>query len=530
MLSRLLIVFIIVFISISCESGSQQAKKPADSTEVTILTDTSAKDIVIDSLLWEIQQLLTDSEMKYASVGIVICLDSAENVLYSFNPDMTLVPASVTKLLTTATGMEKAGGRSNRTLIQYSGSIIEGHILKGNIIIKGGGDPTLGSDNSREYLNRFGNAIKKLGIDSVSGRVFADAGIFDDEMVSPGWLIGEAMSFYAGVTPGLMVNENLFTLSFNVKRKGLIPATPENMKPFVHGVKFHNLTKPFNGDEAEIYFQGLPYSNIVEIRGYVPEQMTNIKMAGILPDPPLAAATELARWLKNNGVSINDTAMTIRSVLIENNFSLPDSLRNRKSIDSISSKLAGSLIGATNKYSNNLYAETTLKLIGLGYKGVATRQAGISGIYAYLSGKNIDTRGLYLFDGSGISRNNSMPARLLVELLSYIKNKSAYYKEYRSTLSEAGEDGTLARLCKNTNAQKRIFAKSGTLSRVVNYAGYAETMDGHTLIFAFMTNNFSCSIPGMKSKLERLMIRMVEWNPDLYDSTGVAISLNRRSN
>jgi D-alanyl-D-alanine carboxypeptidase/D-alanyl-D-alanine-endopeptidase (penicillin-binding protein 4) len=508
---RFVVYAFLLLMVTGCGNDKQESVKVTTDSIPAVLNDSVADQIVIDSLIWEIAQLLADSEMKYASVGILISLDSAENVIYSHNPDMSLVPASVTKLLTTAAGIEKAGGRTNRTKLQYTGTIVDGHILKGNLIIKGGGDPTLGSEGNRDYLTRFGNAVKKLGIDSVTGRVIADASVFDDEMISPGWLIGEAMSFYAGSASGLMVNENLFTLSFNVKRKGVINASPENMKPFVHGLKFHNLTQSFKGDEAEIYFQGLPYSNVIEIRGYVPEGMGQIKMMGILPDPPLAAATEFARWLRQNGVRVRDTAGTIRNILIENGFSMPDSLKERKTIDSISPRLAGSLITATNKYSNNLFAETTLKLIGQGYKGVASRQAGIAGIYAYLSAKKIDTRGLYLFDGSGISRNNSIPARLLVEMLSYIKNKSAYYKEYKATLSEAGEDGTLGRLCKNTSAQKKIFAKSGTLSRVVNYAGYAETADGHILIFAFMANNFSCSLPAMKSKWEKLMIRMSEW-------------------
>lgn len=508
------IFFLLLIILAACSGGTEDKKPEVPDSSAAALTYTTAADTVIsDSLAWEIEQLLNDSVMKYASVGILICLDSAENVLYSVNPDMAMVPASVTKLLTTAAGIEKAGGKSNRTLLQYTGTIADGHILKGNIIIKGGGDPTLGSDGSRDYLNRFGNAIKRLGIDSVTGRVYADASVFDDEMISPGWLVGEAMTYYAGATPGLMVNDNLFVLTFNIKRKGLISATPENMKPFVHGLKFHNLTKPFSGDEAEVYFLGMPYSNVVEIRGFVPEKMGSVKLAGILPDPPLAVATELARWLKQNGVAINDTARTTRQVMLENAMVLPDSLKDRRTIDSLSSKMAGSLIGATNKYSNNLFAETTLKLIGQGYKGVASRQAGIAGIYAYLSAKDIDTRGLYLFDGSGISRNNAMPARLLVEMLSYIKNQSKYYREYRGTLSEAGEDGTLARLCKNSAAQSRIFAKSGTMTRVVNYAGYAETVDGRTLVFAFMANNFSCSLPEMKSRWEKLMIRMATWKP-----------------
>lgn len=497
------------FVLFSCSSDNSKGKSNAtDSVSVRKMADSLLFKAEIDSLVWEIKQLHKDSALTYASMGIVIALDSIENIVYELNPNTSLVPASVTKLLTTATAMEKCAG-ARKTVLQYTGNIENG-TLHGNIVIKGGGDPTLGRNGNRDYLQKWANAIKNLGIDSITGQIIGDGGVYEYEMFSPGWMWGEIMSYYSAPVTGLMVNDNQYIFTFNVNRKGLIKATPDNMKPFIRGTQFVNMTKSFKGDEAEVYFLSAPYSNTIEIYGYVPEGMSTLKMMGVFPDAPLAAASELARVLRQQGVKVSDSTTTMRKILVDYNFSIPDSLSKRRNIDSIPAS-GNNLIGEINKYSNNLFAETLLKRIGMAHNGSASRQAGLAGVYSYLSAKRIDTRGLSLFDGSGISRANAIPPVLLVQLLSHIKNKSSYFKQFKNTLSEAGENGTLARLCKNTNAQKRIFAKSGTMTRVVNYAGYAETMNGHTLIFAFMANNFTCSLPEMKEKFEKLMIRMADW-------------------
>ena len=92
----------------------------------------------------------------------VIDLKSGE-VVASQNPELCATPASVTKLITTSTALELLGGDFQfSTYIETNGSI-EAGVLNGDLIIRGGADPTLGSIHlgDRAFLDYFVKVIKQ---------------------------------------------------------------------------------------------------------------------------------------------------------------------------------------------------------------------------------------------------------------------------------------------------------------------------------------------------------------------------------
>ena len=108
-----------------------------------------------DSLLLALDSLKKDTALLHASLAWSILDYSTGRAipLASCNEELSLVPASVIKILTTGAALEILGERTAfRTLLQYDGSIEE-HTLKGNLYIRGGGDPTFGSE---ETLDRWG--------------------------------------------------------------------------------------------------------------------------------------------------------------------------------------------------------------------------------------------------------------------------------------------------------------------------------------------------------------------------------------
>jgi D-alanyl-D-alanine carboxypeptidase/D-alanyl-D-alanine-endopeptidase (penicillin-binding protein 4) len=129
-------------------------------------------------------------------------------------------------------------------------------------------------------------------------------------------------------------------------------------------------------------------------------------------------------------------------------------------------------------------------------------------MYTYWKSK-INTKGLYLKDGSGLSRSNAVGAGHFCELL-YQMSKSKNYASFNATLPIVGESGTVSGLCKNTSAQGRIRAKSGTMSRIKSYSGYAETISGRKLGFAIIINNFTCSNSTTVDQIEKLLISMIK--------------------
>ena len=500
-------VIIICIALVSCSDNKKpQTKKVLKDTLATV-TDTT-KVPVIDSLKWEIEQLLNDSALLHASVGIFIANDSLENVIYENNPNISLVPASVLKLMTTATALELlGGGMSFKTTLQYSGNISDGHILQGNIIIKGGGDPTLGRGEASNIVARWGNAIKKLGIDSIAGKIIGDASLYEDELACPTWAYGEVANSYCQGPSGLTFCENSFELKFNITNKGAFWSSASNMNPYVPGIRFNNLSQSAGVSQLETYFLGMPYGKEFDIQGFYPSGQGSSMMVGTLPDPALAAAYKLNQWLSRNDVRVNDTATTIREIKLLH-YDLPT---ERKEIMASYSPKLYTIISETNLVSRNLFAEQILKHLGLRRSGIGNRQSGLNALASFWSSKKMDICGLFLHDGCGISRFNGITVKQLAFVLSHMKNHSPHYEAFKNTLPEAGKTGTMRRMGKNTLAEGHVFAKSGTMSRVCSYAGYVKTLEGKTLIFAFISNNFSCNFSEIKEKYEKIMIRMVDW-------------------
>lgn len=499
-------LLLVIVINISCNNVHKDTKiNPIKKIEKT---DT-LKSILIDSLKFEIENFLNDSSLTHASVGIIVAEDSIENIIYQHNAQTSLVPASVLKVVTTATALELLGGNmSFKTTLQYNGNIMEGHILNGNIIIKGGGDPTLGRNDETNIVNRWGNAIKKLGIDSINGYVIGDASIYEDELSCPTWSYGEIQNYYCQPASGLSFKDNTFELHFNPSNKTAFYSNSSNMKPYIPEIRFNNFSSSAGITELQTYFLGMIYGKQYDIQGFYPSNQGNSIMVGIIPDPALAAAYQLNFWLKKNGVKVCDTATTIREMkLTKQNIT-----GERKEIITTYSSRLYSIISETNLVSRNLFAEHILKHLGLRRSGIGNRQSGINSEISYWSSKKMNIDGLFINDGSGISRYNGISAYHLAFILSYMKNKSQHYEAFKNTLPESGKTGTMRRIGKNTSAEGRVFAKSGTMSRVSSYAGYVDTKNGKTLIFAFITNNFTCSLQQIKEKYEKIMIRMAEWD------------------
>ena len=124
----------------------------------------------------------------------------------------------------------------------------------------------------------------------------------------------------------------------------------------------------------------------------------------------------------------------------------------------------------------------------------------------------MDTQGMALNDGSGLSQYNAFTPRQMVFLLNYMKNNSQYFEEYYNSMAVAGESGTIEKMFNGSSAEGKLRAKSGTISRVKAYSGYVKSQSGREIAFSMMVNNFSCSSREARAKLEKLMISLAEFD------------------
>jgi len=163
----------------------------------------------------------------------------------------------------------------------------------------------------------------------------------------------------------------------------------------------------------------------------------------------------------------------------------------------------------TNQMSVNWRASKLLRKIGEKVNHVSSTLAGAKAILQFWQEKGVDTEGMYFDDGNGLSRNNAISPKQLVDAL-FAMRTSPYYEAFFESLPLAGLSGTLHRAMKGTAAEGRIRAKTGTIAAVKSFAGYAHSVTGRQLIFSIIVNNFDCRVKPMKKKLEGVLVKIAE--------------------
>jgi D-alanyl-D-alanine carboxypeptidase/D-alanyl-D-alanine-endopeptidase (penicillin-binding protein 4) len=450
-----------------------------------------------------------DSDLKYASWGASIRRISDGSIVAEYDPDRRLIPASIQKLITTSAAMEMLGGDYRlETRLRYSGDLdtVTG-VLKGNVLIRGGGDPTLGSGKVGsktldELVGDWVDAIRTAGIRRVEGSVIGDARFFEDELAPSTWSWNDLGNYYAAPASGLTIADNHYRLTLTSPAGVGAATSVVRTEPEMGDITFHNevVTGEYGtGDEA--YIHGSPFTYAKFIRGTLPPGRGTFTIKGALPDPALFAADQLRQALIHDGIPVTGQSQTNRT----------SDLSAMDKVTTIHTELSprfADIITRINQESDNLYAEHLLKMIGLKKKGHGTTAAGLEALEEHLVAKGQSADAFELADGCGLSRSNTISASAMTGYLATIAQRPGFM-DFKSTLAVCGESGTLESICDGTIAQGRIYGKSGSLKGVRSYAGYFTSLSGEEYCFAFMSNYFTGAPSEMKSKWEKVMVEMV---------------------
>lgn len=472
----------------------------------------NAKSQTVKSLRAAIKTMVKDDDLKNASVSFYAYDLDSNKIVSGISSSRSLVPASTMKLVTTATALEMMGsGKRFTTSIKYSGEIDTNCVLNGNIFIVGGGDPCLGSDRYRRhygnFLNKWAIAIQKLGIDSINGRVIADASIFNEQMIPATWIWGDLGNYYGAGPCGLSIYENVCQISLKSGKKG--DSTEITcVNPYIPSLSFDNYVKSMITRKDESYIYGAPYQENRIIKGGIPINKDEFEVRGSIPDPAYLAAFELDMELRSLGVKLANTSSTLRRIRQFEGHKLQE---DKKTIYTTRSPTLASIIESTNMYSINLYAEHLMSQIGVFKYRHGDTGSGSHATQLFWKSKGFDVDGLYVNDGSGLSRFNAITAKQMVEILK-VMYASKNYKIFLRSLPVAGKSGTLRNVGKGTAASGRVRAKSGYMTRVRSYAGYVTTKNKRNIAFALIVNNYNCTPFEMKKKMEKVMIKLAEIN------------------
>ena len=164
----------------------------------------------------------------------------------------------------------------------------------------------------------------------------------------------------------------------------------------------------------------------------------------------------------------------------------------------------------TNQNSLNWLANKLLKKVGEEKYHKRDFENGCKAVAEFWQEKGLDTTGLKIIDGSGLSKDNSLSPKILTDVLLYMMTSPHNYIFYNS-LPLSGISGTLKHYTNGTSAEGMIRAKTGTVAGVKSFAGYANTLSGKKLVFAIIVNNITCRAKDLKKKIESVFVRMAEY-------------------
>jgi len=448
------------------------------------------------------RSFLADSVMEHAAVSFLIIESDSGKTVFEHNSSASLIPASIMKLVTTSSALELLGpDHTFKTSIGYTGKITRlFNILDGDIIIKGGGDPALGSENFKDhyagFTDKWIDEFKKLKIKEVTGNIITDDSYFDYLPVPAKWLWEDAGNYYGAGAYGLSLFDNTYeihlSISSDTSQLLITGITPAECR-----FEFSNwLTAAGTADEGYVF--AAPYSTNGWLAGTIPSNLKNFVLKASIADPPLIMAKLMEQQLKEAGISVKGSPSTSR--LLQS--PVKGEIRNLAETESPS---LDSIIEVLNHESVNLYAEHLVKEIGKVCSKSGSTEKGIQCIYEFLTLSGINTDGLFMEDGSGLSPLNAINARGMVSLLHFMKSRGKHFEEFYASLPEAGIEGTLKNRFTDKVFESNLRAKSGSMTRVRSYAGYFTAASGKEMIFCIIVNNFEGTHGKIISHIEEIL-------------------------
>lgn len=431
--------------------------------------------------------------------------------LYERNPDTALLPASNNKILTAAVALSRLGPDFRYTTTLYrTGSIAPDGMLSGDLWLRGTGDPSFASAD----LLAMGKTLRAQGVTRFAGRYIADASRFPDAPLGRGWSWDDEAASYAPQISALSCDENVMAVS-------VAPAASPGLPPVVTlggsdaqtlgfaGTKYVAVrntatTVPSGTAGASVSLDRPRAQNLYTVSGSIAMGAAPVTDWLTIEDPDVFTATRLSEVLPLAGVAVPGPwerrvgrgTVPADAVVVAEKRSEPLSVLVRQFL----------------KPSDNLYGELLLRTLGAEKGRRGTSSAGAAVVGEFLREIGADEGGWFMADGSGLSREDTVTARLLLSVLTHMDRKApAPIREaFYNGLPIGGVDGTIRNRFKGTPAQNNVHAKTGSISRVSSLSGYVTTKAGERLVFSILMNNFSGPTSGARAAQDRIVLALLD--------------------
>ncbi|MEW6249610.1 MAG: D-alanyl-D-alanine carboxypeptidase/D-alanyl-D-alanine-endopeptidase [Planctomycetota bacterium] len=418
---------------------------------------------------------LLDQIPATTRIGLLIADAQTGAVLYARNADALLKPASVLKLFTTAAALERFGPDFSLATQAY--------LLDDELWIVGGGEPGLGDERLAarhkrardDFFDRCAAALAAHGVNRLA-RIVLDDTIFDQEHRHPDWPADQADRWYQAPIGGLNVNDNCLDARVVLRGRDISVAfQPELPAEFVKNTLGR-------GRKQAPVFKRPPASDVFILQGTVSAGGELSPVAA--RDPTRFFGEALRHALTKRGVSV--AGAPVRGTL-------PAQRRAGVEPLAVSVTALSDVLWRCNTFSQNLFAECLLKALPAyapdgGRTGVAgSWPAGVELVQRTLAPRGVDLADARLRDGSGLSHENAVSARQVVDLLVQMR-RHPHADVFLASLARAGEEGSMRNRYGARALRGRLQGKTGSIAGVQTLAGYITQADGRIVALAVLIN------------------------------------------
>jgi D-alanyl-D-alanine carboxypeptidase/D-alanyl-D-alanine-endopeptidase (penicillin-binding protein 4) len=470
----------------------------------------------LPALQHDIDTILAAPALDRGYWGVLVKSLKTGETLYSRNPQKLMMPASNMKIVTLAAAAERLGwDYTYETQVLGVGAIDNG-VLDGDLVVVGSGDPSLGVADgmAARVFDDWAAQLKARGVRTVRGRVIGDDNAFDDEELGFGWSWDDLPDDYAAGVSALQFNENAARVTVTPGAHAG-EAVSVDLAPVGTGLTIDNRLTTATADvPASIAMRRLPGSSRLELRGSIPVGASPAVRVVSVENPTLFAVAALRDALIARGIDIRGPAEDVDGIVN------PPKRRDGVVLVSYRSPPLSVLAVRLMKVSQNLYAETLLKTLGLSQVsdvsdtcrcGGASAAGGRAVVQSTLQPWGVANESIIQRDGSGLSRYDYVTADALVTILVHVARDDRLRGPFEASLPIAGRDGTIANRMKGTAAEGNARAKSGSMSNVRALSGYLTSAGGEGLVFSIIANNFETTADVINRATDTIVVRLAQF-------------------
>lgn len=453
-----------------------------------------------------VDRFVSHSSLRYASVGVqVIDLDSAKSIA-SYRPEQANITASTMKTVVSSAALGMLGPHFRfETPVYLDGEVRDG-CFYGTIVIRGTGDPTLGSvflPRQANIVDEIIDALVARGFSRVEGAVMGDDSYYGYPYFDEDWDVGDLAYDYGAAVHALNYHDNLVEVSYTMDSRGRL--SRYSFSPAVPGMKVVSRCRGSRGRNAITPYLNYSLPALV-LTGETTAKSYRNTYANPTPAPMLVDSVERA-LLHNSAIRYDYDATALDNI--------GQGERERTLLVIHKSPELTEVITSLLDRSDNMFAHALLRALGAREWETRNETAmppdldviGVAAVKRWLGQQGVNTDPLFMRDGSGLARANKAPVSFFGEMLTMMAERRFDGVRLCDLMPKAA--GRAGKTLKENPLSDQIVLKSGSMRHVQCFVGYYPA-EKPRYCFAVLVNNFTCSQASIREQIGTFLCNLFE--------------------